>query len=116
MKPYLGSALSGWSVAIDSRIGRPPAERMQIFAGTPIQRGTVYAFSLFTNDGSTSVGALEQAVRTSVRRGGCVVWSTIVRPPVGGVSYDAADTKLRSLASGSLAGKMQYAQAIENCG
>ena len=37
----------------------------------------------------------------------CVVWSTIVRPPVGGVSYDAANTTLRSLASGSLAGKLQ---------
>ena len=106
MAPYLPAALPGWKVSTDARIGRPLAEGMQIFSGTPIQPGTVYAFSLFTNDDPRSVSALDAAVRQSVQRGGCAVWATIVRPPVGGVSYDAANRRLRSLAAG-LGGKLQ---------
>ena len=102
MKPYLAGFLSGWDVSIDARIGRPLAEGMSLFSASPKpSRATVYAFSLFTNDGPGSVGALEAAVRQSTSRGSCVVWSTIVRPPVGGKSYDAANAKLRSLAASS---------------
>jgi hypothetical protein len=106
MQPYLSAALPGWRVSVDARIGRPLAEGMRIFAGTPIRSGTVYAFSLFTNDDPRSVAALDAAVRQSVQRGGCAVWATIVRPAVGGVSYDAANRALRRLAAG-LGGRLQ---------
>ncbi len=106
MQPYLPAALPGWRVSVDARIGRPLAEGMRIFAGTPIRSGTVYAFSLFTNDDPRSVAALDAAVRQSVQRGGCAVWATIVRPAVGGVSYDAANRDLRRLAA-SLGGRLQ---------
>ena len=59
------------------------------------------AFSLFTNDSPGNVGALEAAVRQSVQRagsGGCAIWATIVRPPKGGVSYDAVNARLNALA------------------
>jgi len=101
MKPYMAGALPGSKVSVDARIGRPLAEGMRIFSNTPVQPGAVYAFSLFTNDDPRSVGALEAAVRQSVRRGNCAVWSTIVRPPVGGVSYDNANRRLRQLAASS---------------
>jgi hypothetical protein len=106
MQPYLPAALPGWKVSVDARIGRPLAEGMGIFAKTPVQPGTVYAFSLFTNDDPRSVAALDAAVRQSVQRGGCAVWATIVRPPVGGVSYDTANRDLRRLAA-SLGGRLQ---------
>jgi hypothetical protein len=63
-------------------------------------RPAVLAFSLFTNDDPVAVGALEAAVRRSVERvprGGCALWATIVRPEVGGVSYAAANARLRAL-------------------
>ena len=106
MQPYLTAALPGWKVSVDARIGRPLSEGMGIFARTPVQPGTVYAFSLFTNDDPRSVAALDAAVRQSVQRGGCAVWATIVRPAVGGVSYDAANRDLRRLAA-SLGGRLQ---------
>jgi hypothetical protein len=106
MQPYLPAALPGWKVSVNARIGRPLAEGMQIFNGTTVRPGTVYAFSLFTNDDPRSVAALDAAVRQSVSRGGCAVWATIVRPPVGGVGYDAANRDLRRLAAG-LGGRLQ---------
>jgi hypothetical protein len=106
MQPYMTSVLPGWKVSTSARIGRPLSEGMQIFNATDVTPGTVYAFSLFTNDDPRSVPALDAAVRESVRRGGCAIWSTIVRPPVGGVSYDAANRKLKQLAA-SLGGRLQ---------
>jgi hypothetical protein len=99
IQPHMAGALDGWTVSVDARIGRPLAEGMRIFAATKIVKGTVYAFSLFTNDDPRSVAALRQAVRTSRQRAGCVVWATIVRPPEGGVSYDAANQALKAMAS-----------------
>jgi hypothetical protein len=107
IEPYMTTALAGWSVSVDARIGRPLSEGMRIFSDTPIRPGTVYAFSLFTNDDPRSVPALEQAVRASVSRAGCAVWATIVRPPEGGVGYDAANRALTRLAAGPLVGRLQ---------
>jgi len=102
-EPYLAGQLGGWSVATDARRGRPLAEGMQVLANTQVPGGPVIlAFSLFTNDAPTNVAALESAVRTSVQRAGsrgCAVWATIVRPPVGGTSYAAANAKLAQLAN-----------------
>jgi hypothetical protein len=60
------------------------------------------AFSLFTNDDPRHVDALEAAVRASLDRLGgrdCALWATIVRPKLGGVSYDAANRRLKQLAA-----------------
>ena len=98
----IGGLLQGWSVATDAERGRPLAAGMAILARHP-EKVRVIAFSLFTNDGPGDVTALEAAVRTSVARQagqGCVVWATIVRPPVGGVSYAAANAALERLESG----------------
>jgi hypothetical protein len=106
MQPYMPGALPGWKVSVDARIGRPLAEGMQIFNSASVKPGAVYAFSLFTNDDPRSVAALDAAVRQSVQRAGCAVWATIVRPPVGGVSYNAANQRLHQLAA-ALAPRMQ---------
>jgi lysophospholipase L1-like esterase len=98
-EPALKAALPGWRVRVDGRIGRPLAEGMRILAGqtsTP----AILAFSLFTNDDPRETPALEAAVRaTATRPGGCAVWATVVRPPLAGVSYDAANALLRGLAN-----------------
>lgn len=103
----LVAALGGWEVPIDGRIGRPLGEGMAILRETPLPAGAqgqraILAFSLFTNDGPESVDALEAAVRESVARlgtHGCAIWATIARPPLGGVSYEAANDRLRALAN-----------------
>jgi hypothetical protein len=64
------SELPGWKVTVDARIGRPLAEGMRIFTNTPVEPGTVYAFSLFTNDDPRSIAARQQVVQSSVQRAG----------------------------------------------
>jgi hypothetical protein len=96
----LPAALPGRTVTVDAKISRPLATGMQLARAAPA--GTVLAVSLFTNDDPTGVGRLEQAVRESARIAGpeaCAVWATIVRPPVGGVSYAAANARLEALAA-----------------
>ena len=101
-EPFLGGLLPGWRVTTEARRGRPLAEGMQVLSSTPLgATPVVLAFSLFTNDSPGNVGALEAAVRQSVQRagsGGCAIWATIVRPPKGGVSYDAVNARLNALA------------------
>lgn len=95
--------LSGWDIDVDARSGRPLAEGMAVLAERdPPSHPTVFAFSLFTNDPPIDVPELERAVGDSLARAGrdgCVVWATIVRPPVLGGTYDAANRKLRQLAA-----------------
>ena len=98
MAEALRAALPGWRVRVNAKTSRPLAEGMRILAA---QRDApaIAAFSLFTNDSPTATGALEEAVRSTAQRpGGCAVWATIVRPPLGGVSYETANELLARLA------------------
>lgn len=107
MAQPLVAALDGWEVPVDGRTGRPLSEGMEILRETPLPAGergkrAILALGLFTNDGPQNVDALEAAVRESVARlgpHGCAIWATIARPPFGGVSYQAANDRLHSLAN-----------------
>lgn len=107
----LKANLPGWRVTTDAAEDRTLAAGMaRPLPGGP--RPSVIAYSLFTNDGPRGTAALESAVRESLTRvpaGGCVIWATIVRPPVGGAGYANANTLLRSLAASS-GGRMIVAE------
>jgi hypothetical protein len=103
VRSLLPGLLPGWSVSVDGRVSRPLAEGMSILSGTSIRSdgSTVLALSLFTNDDPTHTSQLRAAVKQTLDRvgpNGCVVWATIARPPVNGVSYDAANSLLGRLA------------------
>ncbi len=107
----LRAALPGWKVTTDGRVSRPLAEGMAMLAATPLPATPLaLAFSLFTNDEPTGTARLEAAVRASLKRLGpqdCAIWATIARPKVGGVSYNAANERLRALgADPELAGRL----------
>jgi hypothetical protein len=107
LRALLPGALSGWNVEVLGRVGRPLSEGMAVIDGLDAfgsSRDTppVLAVSLFTNDDPTHTGALQTAVRRTlelVGPHGCVVWATIARPPVNGVSYRAANAVLEGLAA-----------------
>lgn len=83
----------GWKVGINGLGGRPLNDGMSILASYKMPARTILAMGLFTNDLPTRVWALKQAVRESLRRvgsKGCVIWSTIKRPSVGGPSWQGA--------------------------
>jgi hypothetical protein len=97
----LTNALSGWTLSTNARVGRPLAEGMGIVRGMS-ERPPVLAISLFTNDAPGALDALRSAVRETITRQsghGCVVWATIVRPAVGGVTYARANQVLAELAA-----------------
>jgi hypothetical protein len=106
VRTLLPAALPGWQVQVLGRTGRPLAEGMNVLSSLDLAgTGTrpVLAISLFTNDDPTHTTALQAAVsRTLLAVGsrGCVIWATIVRPPLNGVSYQAANALLERLASG----------------
>lgn len=100
IQPTLPGMLPGFDIATNARVGRPLAEGMQIIRSRD-RLPKVMAVSLFTNDDPRRVDALVSAAREVLRRQGqgCVIWSTIVRPAVGGVSYYKANRALRRLAA-----------------
>ena len=111
MASDLRTALDGWRMWVDARVGRPLAEGMGVLDAAPIpSSGAVVAVSLFTNDGPGNLTALEAAVRHSVALAGphgCALWATIQRPPLAGVSYAAANALLERLAGDpSLSGRL----------
>jgi hypothetical protein len=100
MRPWLAATLPGWQVSIDGRTGRPLAEGMSVLAATTLSAPskTALAISLFTNDDPTQTSRLQAAIDQTLRRagsGGCVIWATIARPAVGGVTYKAANALLQ---------------------
>lgn len=107
MAPTLRGLLPDWDIPVDGRTGRPLGEGMEILAETPLPAGAqgdraILAFSLFTNDAPTNVDAFEAAVRESMGYlgpHGCALWATVARPPMNGVSYDAANERLLALAA-----------------
>lgn len=83
----------GWTVGMNGVGGRPLNDGMGILAGTKLPPRTILAMGLFTNDIPTRTWALKKAIRESIRRvgpNGCVIWSTIYRPAVGGPSWYGA--------------------------
>jgi hypothetical protein len=102
--PILPGLLPGWRVATDGVGGRPLAAGMFSLAQKqlPPDGSIVVGFSLFTNDDPTHTEDLRAAVRASLQRvgpNGCVIWATIVRPPINGVGYDRANAVLREMAA-----------------
>lgn len=120
MASALRTRLEGWRLWVDARIGRPLAEGMGVLDAAPIPAGgAVLAIGLFTNDGPRNLAALEAAVRRSVALAGpsgCALWATIQRPPLAGVSYDAANRLLERLADDpALSGRLElvpWARAV----
>lgn len=95
-------ALPGWSVRVNSRVGRGLAEGMGILSQTRIPEGSVLAISLFTNDDPWRTAQLQTAVQETLARvgvTGCAVWATIAAPPVDGLSYAKANRLLNRLAA-----------------
>jgi hypothetical protein len=103
MQNILPHELPGWGVGTWGRGGRPLAEGMDILERTmiPSDGSIVLGMGLGTNDPPWNGAAMRAAIDESLRRvgpHGCVIWATIVRPPVGGVSYHVENAMLRRLA------------------
>ena len=98
---FLGGYLRGWSVRSVTEVSRhaddvPGALRSY---GRALPR--VVVVSAGTNDDPGRVSGFARIVQQALSIAGpsrCVVWSTIVRPPYQGVSYDGYNRALESIA------------------
>lgn len=101
-KPYLVRALRGWRVGHSVSISKHAPEGASELG----RRGAralppVVVASLGTNDDPGAVSSFDHSVRVALRavgKRGCVVWPSIVRPPVGGRTYARYNSVLRRLA------------------
>jgi lysophospholipase L1-like esterase len=99
---YLSTYLPGWtlrSMAVVSRHAAAGVASIEERAREGLLERVVVV-DLGTNDDPSAVSSFRSYVLGVVRAAGpsrCVIWSTINRPPYGGVSYDGYNSVLRTL-------------------
>ena len=96
---YLGELLPDWTITSSAVVGRRSDEGLQALRKRRGKLPRVLLVSLGTNDDPENVQGFTAVVKEVERIAGpnrCVVWTTIVRPPVDGVTYDAFNRVLRS--------------------
>lgn len=98
---FLPLALRGWSLTTSAEISRHADEGPSGLRGYGARLPRVLVISLGTNDDPGAPSRFARSVREVLRIAGphrCVIWSTIVRPPFAGVSYDGFNRALRRIA------------------
>ena len=95
---FLPAYLRGWSLRQSTNVSLHAFDGSQALAAERSTLPRVIVVSLGTNDDPGAVGAFGRSVRDVIRTAGptrCVIWSTVVRPPYNGVSYDGYNRVLR---------------------
>jgi lysophospholipase L1-like esterase len=100
-QPYIGRYLRGWRIHQDVSISKQATEGPGVLKRFGRRLPRVVFVNLGTNGDSHAVGLFRSSIRRTMRIAGphrCVVWSTIVRPPVGGKSYHELNSALAAQA------------------
>ena len=98
---YLDTFLPGWSVRSSTAISRHAAETPGALRSLGSSLPRVLVVSVGTNDDPGAVSEFRGIVAQAVALAGpsrCIVWSTIVRPPYNGISYEGYNRVLRAAA------------------
>ena len=98
---YLSTFLPGWSITQSASVSRHTDEGPAAVRALSSNLPRVLVISLGANDDPGAVGAFAGDVRRIALTAGrdrCVIWSTVVRPPYNGVSYEGYNRVLRSAA------------------
>ena len=88
--PFLAQHLRGYRIEGRRRVGLRSPEAAQLVGGSRVPLPRVLVVSAGTNDDPREVSAFAEsvsAVLASAGRARCVVWPTIVRPPISGFTY-----------------------------
>jgi lysophospholipase L1-like esterase len=99
---YLSSFLPGWSITQSASISRHADEGPEAVRSLNSSLPRVLVISLGTNDDPGAVASFASDVRriaTAAGRSRCVIWSTVLRPPYNGVSYEGYNRVLRRTAA-----------------
>jgi lysophospholipase L1-like esterase len=97
-QPYFPGALPGWKIRTSASISRHANEGPGVLrAAGSLPR--VIAVSLGTNDDPRQTAGFRSAIRQTMAVAGqdrCVVWATVLRPPVAGASYAGYNQTLKA--------------------
>jgi hypothetical protein len=96
-RPYLREFLRGWRIHQDVSVSKQVSEGPAALRRWGRHLPRVVFVNLGTNGDPRGVGLFTSALRRTMRIAGpkrCVVWSSIVRPPVGGRSYHGLNSVL----------------------
>jgi hypothetical protein len=96
-RPYIRRYLRGWRVHQRTSISMQVTEGPHILHGYGRHLPRVVFVNLGTNGGPRDGGTFVTAIRRTMRIAGpkrCVVWASIVRPRVGGASYQGLNRLL----------------------
>jgi lysophospholipase L1-like esterase len=96
---FLPHYLRGWTIRQTASVSLHADAGSRTLASSALPH--VVVISLGTNDDPGAVTAFALDVRAVIRAAGparCVIWSTVVRPPYNGVSYDGYNDVLRRAA------------------
>jgi lysophospholipase L1-like esterase len=99
---YLSSFLPGWSITQSASINRHAEKGPEAVRSLSSSLPRVLVISLGTNDDPGAVASFAGDVRriaTTAGLGRCVIWSTVLRPPYNGVSYEGYNRVLRRTAA-----------------
>jgi hypothetical protein len=100
-QPYIGHFLRGWRVRHDVSISKQVTEGPGDLKRWGRRLPRVIFVNLGTNGDPRAVGTFLTSLRRVMKIAGpnrCVVWASIVRPPVGGASYHAMNRTLANQA------------------
>jgi hypothetical protein len=98
---YLDAFLSGWTIRSSAAVSRHAADVPRALRAFGHALPRVVVLSVGTNDDPERVSGFARIVHETISIAGgsrCIVWSTIARPPHGGVSYEGYNRVLRAAA------------------
>jgi hypothetical protein len=99
--PYLKQELPGTPIDSEVQTSQTSAAGLEVLKSAISPSDAVVVFALGTNDDPSQVEAYTDtlAQAATIADGRCLIVPTIVRPPVGGVSYDNLNDAIRHLAA-----------------
>jgi lysophospholipase L1-like esterase len=112
---YLKKALPGSSVEVDAVKGRSSAAGLEVLAAKLRPEHTVIVFPMGTNDSPSDTAGFASRLASVAELAGnrCLVVTTIVRPPLAGVSVAGMNRVVAQFAVESGAQVMDWATVVD---
>jgi hypothetical protein len=100
-EPYLRQELSGVQLDVDAKTSRPSSDGLAVLRSALGPEHEVVVFDLGTNDDPGAPDALAANLQAAAdaAAGRCLVFATINRPPLGGVSDDGLNQAVDEVAT-----------------
>jgi hypothetical protein len=117
-EPYLRQELSGVQLDVDAKTSRPSSDGLTVLRSALGPQHEVVVFDLGTNDDPANPDALAANLEAAaeIAGGRCLVFATINRPPLAGVSDDGLNQAVERVAAATGARVADWRSAAQEPG